>query len=104
MAVDIGGTIILCDNTIPLFNEAPMPQGLQITTTNKSTMHTTSKGFLPLALPSSATECHPVPNLHMPLLSVGQHCDAGNTSIFTATKMLMVKNTDIDFLLKAPPV
>ena len=40
----------------------------------------------------------------MPLLSVGQHCDAGNTAIFTATKMLMVKNIDVDILLKAPPL
>ena len=104
MAVYTGCTINLCDGTIPLLNEAPTPQGLQITTANKSTMHATYEGFLPLALQPSATECHRILNLHMPLLSVRQHCDAGNTAIFAATKMLMVKNTDVDILLSAPPL
>ena len=40
----------------------------------------------------------------MSLLSVAQHYDAGNIAFFTATKMLIVKNTDVDILLKAPPV
>lgn len=70
---------------------------------NKSTMQATSKGNCSLALPPSATQCHRIPNLHMPLLSVGQHCNTGNTVIFTATKMEMVKNTDIDIQLSAPP-
>ena len=104
MAVDTGCTMNLCDNDTPLLNEAPTPQGLEITTANNSIMQATSKGFLPLSLPAAATECHRIPNLHMPLLSVGQHCDAGNTAIFTATKMLLVKNTDVDILINAPPV
>ena len=104
MAADTGCTMNLCDSTTPLLNKAPTPQGLQITTVNNSTMHATSKGFLPLTLQPAATECHHIPNLHMPLLSVGQHCDASNTAIFTGTKMLMVKNTDVDIFLSAPPV
>ena len=104
MAVDTGCAINLCDNTILLLNEAQTPQGLQITMANKSTMHATLKGFLHLALPPFATECHRILNLHMPLLSVGQHCDAGNTAIFAATKMLMVKNMDVDILLNTPPL
>ena len=67
-------------------------------------MQTTSKGYLPLALPTAATECHRIPKLHLPLLSIGQHWDAGNTAIFTVTKMLLVQNTDVDILLSAPPV
>ena len=104
MAVDTGCTINLCDDTIPLADEQTTPNGIRITAASKTQMRATSKGLLPLNLPNAARECHRVPNLHMPLLSVGQQCDAGNTAIFNATKMILIKNQDVEVKLKGPPI
>jgi hypothetical protein len=104
MAADTGCTLSLADPTTPLLNETPTPIGVKITAANGDTMHGTSKGNLPIALPSTATECHRVPGLHTPLLSIGQPCDAGCITIFSATKVAIVKAHNVEIKLKGPPV
>ena len=104
IAVDTGCTINLCDMNTPLSDELPTPNGITITAASNDTMRATSKGNLALPLPPSATECHRVPNLHLPLLSVGQQCDAGNTAIFNSNKMILVSNDNVNIKLTAPPI
>jgi len=104
MAADTACTMTLGNATTPLDNEVATPNGIHITAANNHTMRGTSRGNLPLALPATATECHRVPNLHSPLLSVGQACDADCTAIFDATKMMIVKSKHVDITLTGPPI
>jgi hypothetical protein len=104
MAADTGCTLNLADASISLINESSTPRGVQVTAANGDNMTGTSKGHLPIALPPSATECHRVPGLHTPLMGIGPVCDADCIAIFAATKMVIVKATDVEIKLTKPPI
>ena len=67
-------------------------------------MRATSKGLLPFSLPPSATECHRVPKLHAPILSIGQACDSSCTAILTSTQMHLLQNHDVNITMKNKPI
>ena len=68
-------------------------------------MHGTSKGHLPFNLTTAKSKvCHRIPNVHVPLFSIGQACDANCTAIFNANRMTLVKNEDITIKYKAKPI
>ena len=75
MAADTGATTNLANNDTPLANEQPTPNGISVTTASNDTIIGTSKGYLPINTNPKAATCHRVPNIHTPLLSVGQLCD-----------------------------
>ena len=104
MAADTGCTINLADSSTPLLHEQQTPFGITITSASRHSMKASSKGHLPFNLPARATECHRVPRLHAPLLSIGQACDSHCTAIFTSKKMHLLNNDDIDIRLKAQPI
>ncbi len=104
MAADTRCTINLADSNTPLLLEQPTPFGITITSASRHSMKASSKGHLPFNLPAQATECHCVPKLHTPLLSIGQACDAHCTAIFTSDQMHLLHNKDVDITMKATPI
>ena len=105
MAADSGCTIHLANNNIPLRNEIITPIGIKITTASSHSIHGTSQGHLPINnLPPEATECHRVPNINMPLFSIGQSCDAECIAIFDKEKVIITKTTDVAINHKKSPI
>ena len=105
MIADSGCTVHLADNNTPLREEVTTPVGIKITTASSHTIHGTSKGHLPINnLPPEATECHRVPNINMPLFSLGQSCDANCVAIFDKDKVTITKTEDVDINHKKEPI
>jgi len=101
----LGCTIHLGNQQTPLTNEIITPDGIQITTASSDRMHGVSKGHLPFNLPTAKSKvCHRIPNVHVPLFSIGQACDANCTTIFNANRMTLVKNEDINIKYNAKPI
>ena len=96
MAANTGATTNLAKDDTPLANEQPTPNGISVTTASNDTIIGTSKGYLPINTNPKAATCHQVPNIHTPLLSVGQLCNENCTAVFTKDKVTIAKENNID--------
>jgi hypothetical protein len=79
--IDSGCTTHICTPETQLKNITPTANPINITIPDGSIMRSTHEGHLDIAeLPSTATLTHVVPELHTPLISVGQLVDNGCTA------------------------